>query len=80
MANINLFLFYGVDGDLHFPRLFAGIDIALLLAVLNILFFIYLYGAVLAEYLQPFWTKRAGYRKKAALSQARGALHSNTSL
>ena len=71
MANINLFLFYGVDGDLHFPRLFAGIDIALVLAFLNVLFFIYLYGAVLAEYLQPFWTKRAEYRKKAALFDAK---------
>jgi hypothetical protein len=50
MANINLFLFYGVDGDLHFPRLFAGIDIALVLAVLNVLFFIYLYGAVLSAF------------------------------
>jgi hypothetical protein len=53
MANINLFLLYGVDGDLHFPRSFAGIDIALPQAILNVLFFIYLYGAVLAEYLQP---------------------------
>ena len=53
MANINLLLFYGVDGDLHFPRLFAGTDIALALAILNVLFFIYLYGAVLADYLQP---------------------------
>ena len=53
MANINLFLFYGVDGDLHIPRVFAGVDIALPLAILNVLFFIYLYGAVLAEYLQP---------------------------
>ena len=53
MANINLFLFYGVDGDLHFPWLFAGVDIALPLAVLNVLFFIYLCGAVLSEYLQP---------------------------
>jgi hypothetical protein len=67
MANINLFLFYGVDGDLHFPRLFAGVDIALPLAVLNVLFFIYLCGAVLSEYLQPhlivscrnFWQKLA---------------------
>jgi hypothetical protein len=54
MANTNLFLFYGVDGDLHFPRRFpGGVDIALPLAILNVLFFIYLYGAVLAEYLQP---------------------------
>ena len=49
MANINLLLFYGVDGDLHFPRLFAGVGIALPLAVLNVLFFIYLYGAVLSR-------------------------------
>ena len=49
MANINLFLFYGVDGDLHFPRRFAGVDIALPLAILNVLFFIYLCGAVLAS-------------------------------
>jgi hypothetical protein len=45
-----LFLFYDVDGDSHFPRLFAGIDIALVLAVLNVLFFIYLYGAVLSAF------------------------------
>jgi hypothetical protein len=62
MANINLFLFYGVDGNLHFPRLFAGIDIALPLAVLNVLFFIYLYGAVVAEYLQRPWAERHGGR------------------
>ena len=52
MANINLFLFYGVDGHLHFPRSFARIDIALPLAILNVLFFIYLCGAVLAEYFR----------------------------
>jgi hypothetical protein len=51
MANINLLVFYGSDG-LHFHRVFAGIDIALPLAILNVLFFIYLYGAVLAEHLQ----------------------------
>jgi hypothetical protein len=49
MTNINLFLFYGVDGQLHFPRLFAGIDMALPLAVLNVLFFVWLYGRMLAE-------------------------------
>lgn len=62
MANINLFLFYGVDGHLHFLRLFAGIDIAVAIAVLNVLFFSYLYGAVLAEYRQPLMDKR--YRRK----------------
>jgi hypothetical protein len=38
-----------------FSPLFAGIDIALVLAILNVRFFIYLYGVVLAEYLQPLW-------------------------
>jgi hypothetical protein len=40
------------------PRLFAGIDIALPLAVLNVLFFIYLYGAVVAKSLQPLRATR----------------------
>jgi hypothetical protein len=62
MANSNLLLFYGVDGELHFPRLFAGIDIAVALATLNTLFLIYLYGAVLGKYVQPLWTKRRDLR------------------
>ena len=46
--DINLFLFYGVDGNgMPFNRVFAGIDIALPMAMLNVLFFIYLYGSVI---------------------------------
>jgi hypothetical protein len=42
ISNINLFLFYGVDGVLHFPRLVGNLDVALPLAVFNVLFFFYL--------------------------------------
>jgi hypothetical protein len=48
--NINMFLFYGAFGDfLPFLRLIAGIDSALILAILNVLFFIYLYILVMTE-------------------------------
>ncbi len=49
MSNINMFLFYGVDGTLHFPRLFLGVDLALPLAAFNVLFCGYYYAAVVTE-------------------------------
>jgi hypothetical protein len=53
MNDLNLFLFYGLDGELHFPRLFAGVDIALPLAALNVVFFIYLYYTVMFSAPRP---------------------------
>jgi hypothetical protein len=49
MSNINLFLFYGTDGILHFQRLFLGIDTSLPLAFFNVLYFLFLFGWVLCE-------------------------------
>jgi hypothetical protein len=52
--NINLFLFYGVDGNLHFPRPVIGVDIALLLAIFNLAFFLYLFlKMILRRFDQP---------------------------
>jgi hypothetical protein len=39
--DVNLFAFYGADGILRFPRLFAGVDMALPLAVVNVIFWAY---------------------------------------
>jgi hypothetical protein len=47
MSNINLFLFYGTDGILHFERLFLGIDTSLPLAFFNVLYFLFLFAWVL---------------------------------
>ena len=52
-ANINLFLFYGVDGALHFPRLFLGLDLALPLAAFNVLFFTYFIFAAVRDGKRP---------------------------
>jgi Gpi18-like mannosyltransferase len=41
ISNINMFLFYGVDGTLHFPRTVGGLDMALPLATFNVFFFFY---------------------------------------
>lgn len=51
MNDINLYLFYGVNGELPYPRLFAGVDVALPLAALNVLFLIYMFGMVIASSL-----------------------------
>jgi hypothetical protein len=45
--NINLFLFYGIDGNIHFPRPVFGADIALILAVFNLFFFLYVFASTL---------------------------------
>ena len=44
ISNLNLFLFYGVDGNLHFKRGFLGIDMSLPLAFFNVLCFLFLFG------------------------------------
>lgn len=41
MNNINLFAFYGVDGEIHFHRAAFGVDVALPLAIFNVLFCLY---------------------------------------
>jgi hypothetical protein len=41
ISDVNLFEFYGADGILRFPRLFAGIDMALPLAAANVTFWAY---------------------------------------
>jgi hypothetical protein len=53
MSNINLFLFYGTDGTLHFDRLFLGIDTSLPLAFFNVLYFLCLFSWVLFAQAQP---------------------------
>jgi hypothetical protein len=45
--NINLFLFYGIDGTIHFPRPAFGADIALLLSITNVAFFLYVFISTL---------------------------------
>jgi len=46
MFNINLLVFYGIDGGgLMFSRVIGGIDITLLLSFFNVIFFLYLWGA-----------------------------------
>jgi hypothetical protein len=52
--NINLFLFYGIDGNIHFPRPVFGADIALLLAIFNLAFFLYVFGSSLLPSQQRF--------------------------
>ena len=42
MFNINMFLFYGIDGLLHFPRAFFTLDPALPLSILFLTFFAWL--------------------------------------
>ena len=49
ISNINLFLFYGVDGTLHFPRTVGGLDMALPLATFNVLFFFYFFWFAVAQ-------------------------------
>jgi hypothetical protein len=44
ISNLNLFLFYGVDGKLHFERAFLGIDMSLPLAFFNVICFLFLFG------------------------------------
>jgi len=41
MNNINLFLFYGIDGKLRFSRVVGGIDTALLFSIFNVGFILY---------------------------------------
>jgi hypothetical protein len=43
ISNINMFLFYGVDGTLHFPRTIGSLDMSLPLAAFNVLFFFYFF-------------------------------------
>lgn len=49
-ANLNMFLFYGVDGTLHFNRAVGGVDMALPLAVYFLLFFLWLTRFFLRRY------------------------------
>jgi hypothetical protein len=49
ISNINMFLFYGVDGTLHFPRTVGGLDMALPLAMFNVLFFFYFFWFAVAQ-------------------------------
>ena len=41
MANINLFVFYGIDGKgLPFSRTIGGVDVAFILSIFNVVFFL----------------------------------------
>jgi len=63
ISNINLFVFYGVDGTLHFPRTVGALDIALPLAVFNVVFFFYFFWFVLIN-------SRSGERPPVANSRS----------
>ena len=62
MSNINLFLFYGTDGILHFERLFLGIDTSLPLAFFNVLYFLFLFAWVLFAQAQAVKMPALGAR------------------
>jgi hypothetical protein len=63
ISNINLFVFYGVDGTLHFPRTVGALDIALPLAVFNVVFFFYFFWFVLVN-------SRSGEESKLVTTQS----------
>jgi hypothetical protein len=46
--NINLFVFYGIEGEIHFSRPVIGADMAVLLAVFNLAFFLFYFANTLA--------------------------------
>jgi hypothetical protein len=70
IANINLFVFYGVDGTLHFPRTVGALDMALPLAVFNVLFFFYFFWFVLVNSRSGEGSTVVGSRSEERLEHA----------
>ena len=50
MSNMNLFLFYGMDGqEPKFNRVIGGVDIALLFSFIDVIFFLFFWATTIVR-------------------------------